>query len=138
MAVFAVYPAFMTFGETYREELLITRRSRARKARLAGRIIGFGLMACFVVALRSDPQLRGLVEDLALRAMGGGSQGQAPGGDVQARAIGQLGYKAGSEEARVLDQLGITGTQRGTQTGTAPDTSRMPQSRIKINRPPSQ
>lgn len=127
----------MTFADTYREERLISRRSRARKARIAGRIIGFGLTACLVVALRTDPQLRAVVEDLALAVI---SSGEAGGGatdvasNAQTGGIEALGYAQGSEEARVLDQLGIGAEQ---QVPTAPNVSHMPQSRVKINRPGS-
>jgi len=124
----------MTFADTYREERLINRRSRARKARIAGRIIGFGLMACFVVALRTDPQLRSLVEDLALAAIGAGDLAQehdvAGSGDAQAEAIDALGYEPGSREAAALEHLGIS----GSDGETAPSSSHMPQSRVKVNR----
>lgn len=127
----------MTFAQTYREERLISRRSRARKARIAGRIIGFGLTACLVVALRTEPQLRAVVENLALAVIGSGDErvAGAPGvqGNAQADAINGLGYAPGSEEARVLEQLGIS----GEPAPAAPTTSQMPQSRVKINRPGS-
>jgi len=121
----------MTFADTYREERLISRRSRARKARIAGRVIGFGLTACLVVALRTDPQLRGMVEGLALKAIGAGQDDAAQ--NAQRAGIDALGYAEGSEEAQALDTLGIS--QTGTQNG--PVINRMPQSRVKINRPGS-
>lgn len=122
----------MTFLQTYREEVLINRRSRARKARLAGRIIGFGLSACLVVALRTDPQLRDFVTETALRVMGAVSEPQAGGsaGNAQADAIHALGYAKGSNEARALEQLGISGVPEQSQ----PLTAQKPQSRIKVNR----
>lgn len=122
----------MTFAQTYREERMISRRSRARKARIAGRIIGFGLMACLVVALRTDPQLRAMVEDLALAAIGasdtGAASASAGAGAAQTEAIEALGYASGSEEAAALEQLGIS------DGADVPATSHMPQSRVKINR----
>ncbi len=121
----------MTFADTYREERLISRRSRARKARIAGRIIGFGLTACFVVALRTEPQLRAVVEELALAVIGAeGRQTADTGRDPQAAAIDSLGYAEGSQEARTLEQLGIA----GSDAPSAPSSSQMPQSRVKINR----
>jgi hypothetical protein len=142
----------MTFAETYREERLINRRSRSRKARIAGRIIGFGLTACLVVALRTDPQLRSMVEDLAMAAIG--ASGLEPAGangtsqSAQAAGIAALGVAQNSEHQRKLEALGIAG-QNGSngqaqglagsnsQQQTAPITSRMPQSKVKINRPGS-
>lgn len=127
----------MTFAETYREERLINRRSRARKARIAGRIIGFGLTACLVMALRTDPQLRSMVEDLALAAIGAGNAEAAGANGKAARAqttgIDALGYADGSEEAQTLDALGMS----GAPAQGAPFTSHMPPSRVKINRPGS-
>ncbi|WP_298857977.1 hypothetical protein [uncultured Sulfitobacter sp.] len=127
---------FMTFAETYREERLINRRSRARKARIAGRIIGFGLMACLVVALRTDPQLRSLVENAAFWVIGATdprTQGEAA---PQTDAIDALGYAEGSEEAKILKQMGIRDTAASAGPAqSAPVTSQMPQSRVKINRP---
>lgn len=120
----------MTFTDTYREERLISRRSRARKARIAGRIIGFGLTACLVVALRTEPQLRAAVEDLALKVISSSSVQQADAQTAQADGIAALGYAEGSEEDRALQQLGISEQQ-------TPVVSQMPQSRIKINRPGS-
>jgi len=124
----------MTFADTYREERLINRRARARTARILGRIIGFGLTACFVVALRTEPQLRAMVEDLALSVIDGvASEKAAISADPQVEAIQSLGYAPGSEEGRVLEQLGISGDARQP----APVAGRMPQSRIKVNRPGS-
>jgi hypothetical protein len=124
----------MTFAETYREERLINRRSRGRKARIAGRIIGFGLTALLVVALRTDPQLRSVVEDLAMKAMGISGRDQTVSAQTaQTNGINALGYAQGSQEAQVVETLGIAET--GEQD--APAISRMPQSRVKINRPGS-
>lgn len=123
----------MTFAETYREERLINRRSRGRKARIMGRIIGFGLSACLIVALRTDPQLRSMVEDTVLSVIGGTSAAQANVEGVSADAISSLGYQSGSEEAQRLEQLGLS----GDAAGDAPNAGQMPRSRIKINRPGS-
>lgn len=126
----------MGFAQTYREERLISRRSRARKARILGRIIGFGLTICFVALLRTEPQLRAVVEDIALssvaavtgkeRAEDRNAQGLQT---AQADAIAQLDYAPGSEEARVVESLGI-----GDAAPSAPGTSALPPSRVKINR----
>jgi hypothetical protein len=123
----------MTFAETYCEERLINRRSRSRKARIAGRIIGFGLSACLIVALRTDPQLRSMVEDTVLSVIGGTSTAHANVEGVSADAISSLGYQPGSEEAQRLEQLGLS----GDATEDAPNVGQMPRSRIKINRPGS-
>ncbi|WP_299024433.1 hypothetical protein [uncultured Sulfitobacter sp.] len=124
----------MSFAETYREERLINRRSRARKARIAGRVIGFGLTACLMVALRTDPQLRAMVQDVTMAAVGASmpdSAGQTA--NAQSDAIRALGYAQGSDEARALETLGISDSAAPQQ----PTTARMPQSRVKINRPGS-
>lgn len=122
----------MTFAETYREERLINRRSRARKARIAGRMIGFALMTCAVIALRTDPQLRGVVTHLAVQAMGlsGAAQGDAVQA-AQTNGIEALGYAADSQEARTVEALGIT----QSEPRNVPVVSRMPQSRVQVNRP---
>jgi hypothetical protein len=139
----------MTFAETYREERLINRRSRGRKARIAGRIIGFGLTACLVVALRTDPQLRGMVEDLAMAAIGASeSQHADTGQSAQSTGIAALGVAKDSEHHRALETLGIADQNSGyqqaipasnvnnsnTQRQGSPVITRMPQSRVKINR----
>jgi hypothetical protein len=123
----------MEFSETYREERLINRRSRGRKARILGRIIGFGLSACLLMALRTDPQLRDMVQDLTLAVIGGGDAQHASAEDVRNDAIRGLGYTPGSQEAQALEQLGISGERPQAR----PNTGQMPQSRIKINRPGS-
>jgi hypothetical protein len=117
----------MTFAETYREERLLNRRARARTARILGRIIGFCLTVCFVVALRTEPQLRALVTDMALVVIG---SSQPADTDPQAEAIDAFGYAQGSKEAQVLEQLGIAGDMHQPERITA----RMPVSTVKVNR----
>lgn len=122
----------MSFADTYREERLISRRSRARKARIAGRVIGFALTALLVVALRTEPQLRAMVEDLALAVIGGAEESrQDAAGAAQTGAIDALGFSQGSEEVQLLEQLGIGETQ------AAPLTSRLPPSTVPVRRPNS-
>lgn len=128
----------MTFAKTYREERLINRRSRGRKARIAGRIIGFGLTACLVVALRTDPQLRGMVEDMTMAAIGA-SDSQQAGADgttqsAQTAGITTLGV-AQNEHQQAIPASDVENTSTQRQGG--PVITRMPQSRIKINRPSS-
>ncbi len=123
----------MTFANTYREERLINRRSRGRKARIAGRIIGFGLSACLLFALRTDPQLQGVVEDLVVSVVGGSSAAHASVEGASGDAIRGLGYAEGSEEKKALEQLGIS----DDPSEGVPRVGQMPQSRIKINRPGS-
>lgn len=144
MVKIVMYPQSMTFAETLREERLINRRSRGRKARILGRIIGFGLTACLVVALRTDPQLRGMVQDLALAVMGmtGADQGNpaASAQNAQIAAIADLGFAPDSDEAQMLEELGLmtaSGQAAPAQVNAsgAPQVGQMPTSRIKINRP---
>jgi hypothetical protein len=130
MAVIEGYQGRMTFSETYREERLINRRARARTARILGRIIGFCLTACLLVALRTDPHLRALVEDTALAVMGSAHQ-TAAAPDPQAEAIRAPGSAKGSNEAQMLEQLGIS----GETPKPAKVASQMPQSTVKVNRP---
>jgi len=120
----------MTFTKTYREERLINRRSRARTARILGRIIGFGLTACLLVALKTDPKLRAMVEDLALAAVGGTVQEVQEPDDWQADAIAELEHELGNQEARRQDRLGITGEAQQA----LPVVVQMPVSRVKVNR----
>ncbi|MCX7567072.1 hypothetical protein OS189_12035 [Sulfitobacter sp. F26169L] len=122
----------MTFSETYREERQITRRSRARTARFLGRVIGFGLTACLVVALRTDPQLRAMVENAALAVMGTSDTGQtANPGEVQAEAIRSLGYAPDSGEAHAIQTFGPSDA---SAKNASPRVGQMPVSRVKINR----
>ena len=96
-----------------------------------GRVIGFGLTFGFVVALRTEPELRTAVENLAIAAIAAGDVGsQDAPANAQAQAIDSLGYAPGSEENATLNQLGIS----GSDGPTAPVASRLPQSRVKINR----
>ena len=91
-----------------------------------------------MVALRTDPQLRSLVEDAAFWAIGAADPRAQNGEAAQTSAIEGFGYGEDSEEARVLKELGIT--DAATSTGSvqsAPVASTMPQSRVKIYRPNS-
>ena len=118
----------MTFAQTYREERMVNRRSRARKARIAGRIIGFGLSACLILALRTDPQLRSMVDDLVLTVIGAS--------DEQRAAAALSGSQAaesdtiGSEETRTQESSGI---MRIPATAPAADEHSV-SSGVKINR----
>ena len=118
----------MTFAQTYREERMVNRRSRARKARIAGRIIGFGLSACLILALRTDPQLRSMVDDLVLTVIGAS--------DEQRAAAALSGSQAaesdaiGSEETRTQESSGI---MRIPATAPAVD-EQSASSGVKINR----
>jgi len=96
-----------------------------------GRVIGFGLTFGFVVALRTEPELRTAVENLAIAAIAAGDIGsqEAPA-NAQAQAIDSLGYAPGSKENTTLNQLGIS----GSDANTAPSGSQLPESRVKINR----
>lgn len=118
----------MTFAQTYREERMVNRRSRARKARIAGRIIGFGLSACLILALRTDPQLRSMVDDLVLKVIGAS--------DEQRAAAALSGSQAaesdaiGSEEARTQESSGIMRIPATTPAADEHSVS----SGVKINR----
>ncbi len=111
MAAIGGYLHPMTFAATYREERLIARRSRARTARILGRIIGFCLTACLVVALRTEPQLRAMVEGMALSVIGSSQQAEETT-DPQADAIkGDLPLPVQGQllrEFNVADAAGIT------------------------------
>ena len=98
-----------------------------------GRIIGFGLMICFAAVLRSDPQLRAVVADVALRVAGAGvgeqDRGTAP--NPQDQAIANMSYASGSAEAKALEELGLPAKSVTVVSGA----SGLPQSHVKINRP---
>ncbi|MEH6644722.1 hypothetical protein [Sulfitobacter sp.] len=120
----------MTFAQTYREERMVSRCSRARKARIAGRIIGFGLTACLVVALRTEPQLRTMVEDMALTVMGASDERRAAASSVPSDPQAAAANAPNSEETGALKKLGTSdalGQTSGTQGG-------LPPSNIKVNR----
>lgn len=123
----------MSFADTYREERLINRRARARAARIIGRVIGFCLTACFVVALRVEPQLRAVVTDLALVVLGRTAEQSISVPEQQAEATPSPGSPPGSAEAQALDRLAVSGEKRQG----IPVINRMPQSRVKVNRPGS-
>lgn len=121
----------MTLSETYRAERLIDRRSRGRKARIAGRIIGFGLMACLLVAIRTDPQLRAMVDDAALAVIG------ATVPEQQSSTAEQTAEHAAALEELGIDpqSTGIAGLQPAGGTSNAKPTVRhMPESKVKIHR----
>ena len=121
----------MTLSETYRAERLIDRRSRGRKARIAGRIIGFGLMACLLVAIRTDPQLRAMVDDAALAVIGGVMSEQESGAgdrtDQHNAAVAELGLDPDSAGAGVVNSVRIGSAEN-------PAVRHMPQSTVKIHR----
>ncbi|AXI41262.1 hypothetical protein [Sulfitobacter sp. SK011] len=48
----------MSFKETYRSEVLQSRRDRSRRAFFWGRILGLALMLTIGAILRSEPELR--------------------------------------------------------------------------------
>lgn len=106
----------MTLAETYRAERLIDRRSRGRKARIAGRIIGFGLMACLLVAIRTDPELRAMVDDAALAVIGAAMP------DTQ---------EVDAQNTAALAELGLDAQ---SAAGSSSSVSHMPQSTVKIRR----
>ena len=123
----------MSFADTYRKERLINRRARARSARIMGRIIGFCLTACFVVALRVEPQLREVVTDLALVVLGRTADQSGSVTGPQADAMQPPGSPQDSAEAQALDHSGVLADKRQI----TPVINRMPQSRVKVNRPGS-
>lgn len=121
----------MTLAQTYREEKLISRRSGRRKARIAGRIIGFGLMTCLLVALRTDPQLRAMVDDAAIAVMGkvAAAQGDVPKEDAQAQAE-QAQPDAPQEDADMMVKLGLKSAPQPVK----PPVRQMPESTVKVHR----
>ncbi|MEQ6248736.1 hypothetical protein ABMC89_07595 [Sulfitobacter sp. HNIBRBA3233] len=112
----------MSFAQTYREERLISRRSRARKAWIAGRIIGFGLALCFVALLRLDPAFRSAVEEVAISAVSAATGREPPQRDVEMA-------EAETHAPQALEQIGI-----GETVQSAPPANALPQSRVKVNR----
>lgn len=116
----------MTFSETYRAERLIDRRSRGRKARIAGRIIGFGLVACLLVAIRTDPELRAMVDDAALAAISGAMpEKHNAETEEHAAALAELGLEAQVSNAGAVMPVGVEGK---------PAVRHMPASKVKIHR----
>ncbi|QUJ75416.1 hypothetical protein KDD17_10535 [Sulfitobacter albidus] len=109
----------------------MSRRSRARKARIVGRVLAFAMMIGLAALIRTDPQVRaavdGIVTELVAKAMGTPAD-PARQGDPARAAIDDLGYAPGSDEAQALEQLGLT------ETGGAPARSSLPPSKVKVNR----
>lgn len=115
----------MGFSETYREERLINRRSRGRKARIAGRIIGFGLTACLIVAIRTDPELRAMVDDAALAVISTAMpQDQA---DQHTQALAELGLDPQSSDVDAAEFAGQASAVKAVG-------SQMPASKVKVHR----
>ena len=117
----------MTLSETYRAERLIDRRSRGRKARIAGRIIGFGLMACLIVAIRTNPELRAMVDKAALAVISAAMPEAEDGAEQHAAAVAELGLDAQSSEVAPTMPVGTGSTVK-------PAVRQMPESRVKIHR----
>ena len=118
----------MTLADTYREERLIDRRSRGRKARIAGRIIGFGLMACLLVAIRTNPELRAMVDDAALAVIGGVmSETQNAENAEHAAALAELGLEAQVGDAALAMPKGLDAEGK-------PAVRQLPASTVKIHR----
>ena len=121
----------MTLSETYRAERLIDRRSRACKARIAGRVIGFVLMACLIVAIRTDPQLRTMVDDAALAVISGAmpekQQSEATQTADHLGALEELGLDPHGSAGNLVKSGGVTATGK-------PSAGHMPESKVKIHR----
>lgn len=117
----------MTLAETYRAERLIDRRSRGRKARIAGRIIGFGLMACLLVAIRTDPELRAMVDDAALAVIGAAMPDAQEADAQNTAALAELGLDAQSTDIGAF-------APSGDGADGKPAVQHMPKSTVKIHR----
>lgn len=60
----------MSFADTYREEVVESRRARGRTARFVGRLIGFVLALAFMATLQSQPELRQAMMEAGMRGVG--------------------------------------------------------------------
>tara|TARA_R110002094_G_scaffold191712_1_gene165985 strand:+ start:970 stop:1350 length:381 start_codon:yes stop_codon:yes gene_type:complete len=98
----------MNYEDLYRENVLLSRRDRARRALLWSRIVGIVLMLSVGVVLRSEPDLR---RDLMVAGM----NAVARVTDTRAKARPDAPARAQSSAA-------------------APDSTLRPRDRIKVNR----
>jgi len=64
-----VYPLAMSFAETYKHEILQSRRDRSRRSMFWARILGLVLMLTIGAILRSEPQLRQGLMDAGIEAV---------------------------------------------------------------------
>lgn len=60
----------MSFADTYREEVVESRRARGRSARFFGRLIGFVLALGFMATMQTQPELRQELINVGMRGVG--------------------------------------------------------------------
>lgn len=107
----------MTFNDLYRDNVILSRRDRSRRALFWARITGLALMLCVGAILRSEPQLR---QDLMVAGM-----------DVIAGATGRHAKPA----ARTAPAVGPTDTAPILAAApAAPEAVKRPRDRVKVNR----
>lgn len=95
----------MNYEDIYRDNVILSRRDRSRRALFWSRIVGVVLMLCIGVILRSEPQLR---QDLMYAGM-----------DAIAKVTGT---KANPSPAALQVEA------------AAPQNTQRPRDRIKVNR----
>ena len=100
----------MKFAETYRHEVIQSRRDRSRRALFWSRVLGIVLMLMIAAVLRSEPELR--------RAL------STAGSDAILAMAGRVAAPAGVDLPKGADD-------------TAVQISARPRDRVKVNRPGS-
>jgi hypothetical protein len=60
------YPVYMSFRDTYSNEVLESRRTRSQRARFWGKVVSIVLMVTVAVTLRTEPQLRSALVSAAM------------------------------------------------------------------------
>ncbi len=116
----------MSFGDTYKEEVLQSRRTRSQRAGFWAKVVSFVLMIVVAATLRSEPELRH-----ALIAAGTDGVLSVTGRQSTSAPVSTptaLPHSAGLEGlTRQIDQNGTTGL-------VAPFVTPPPENGIKINR----
>ena len=80
----------MGFQETYREEVIASRRSRGRTAVFLGRLIGVGLMLATVAVMQREPGLRLALIDAGAQAVARVIGMETVSAEVTPEAVGAL------------------------------------------------
>lgn len=116
----------MSFADTFREERLLSRRSRARKARILGRVLAFALFLCGAALLRLDPQVRNAVDGIVVELVGKAMGAQDPAGAAHETQSADAIAGPGADPARAagLADAAADPTAQGA----------LPASKVRINR----
>ena len=118
----------MSFSETYRAEVLQSRRDRSRRAFFWSRILGLVLMITIAVALRTEPDLRRAISSAAMDGVARLAGLDRSGGtDVQ----GGTAFAQNSRQG-VLRPQASPFNPANPQPGAG---ARLPASKVKVNRP---